>query len=127
MTTLMLSGAPLTIAEVVAVARGGRPVALAPAAVERIDASRALVDKIVTERQVCYGVTTGFGGLSKVQIPAERLSELQHNLVRSHAAGVGAPLPPDIVRAMLLLTAASLSRGASGVRRVVVDALLGLL
>src|SRR5258706_5920598 len=127
MTTLMLSGEPLTIADVVAVARERRPVALAPQAVERIAAARALVERIVAEGQVCYGVTTGFGALSKIPIPAEHLGELQHNLIRSHAAGVGAPLPPDIVRATMLLTAASLARGASGVRRAVVEALLGLL
>ncbi|HEX9373546.1 MAG TPA: histidine ammonia-lyase [Roseiflexaceae bacterium] len=127
MTTLMLTGEPLTIADVVAVARGGRPVALAPQAVERIAKARALVERIVAEQQVCYGVTTGFGALSKVHIPAERLGELQHNLVRSHAAGAGAPLPPDAVRAMMLLAAASLSRGASGARQSVVDALLALL
>jgi histidine ammonia-lyase len=124
---LLLTGEPLTIADVVAVARGDRQVALAPHAVERIDRSRALVDRIVAEKQVCYGVTTGFGALSKVNIPTERLGELQHNLVRSHAASVGAPLPPDIVRAMLLLTAASLARGASGVRLPVVEGLLALL
>jgi histidine ammonia-lyase len=126
-TPLLLSGEPLTIADVVAVARERRTVALAPAAAERIASARALVEQIVAEERVVYGVTTGFGGLSKVHIPAERLSDLQHNLVRSHAAGVGAPLPTDIVRAMLLLTAASLSRGASGVRQEVVDALIGLL
>src|SRR5437879_4868754 len=96
MTTLMLTGEPLTIADVVAVARDRRPVALAAHAVERVVASRALVERIVAEEQVCYGVTTGFGGLSKVHIPTERLSELQHNLVRSHSAGVGAPLPADV-------------------------------
>jgi histidine ammonia-lyase len=126
-TPLLLTGEPLTIADVVAVARDRRPVALAPTAAEHIAAARALVEQIVAEERVVYGVTTGFGGLSKVHIPAERLSDLQHNLVRSHAAGVGAPLPPDVVRAMLLLTAASLSRGASGVRQAVVEALLGLL
>ncbi len=127
MTTLLLTGEPLTIADVVAVARGGRRVALGIHAIERIAASRALVERIVADERVVYGVTTGFGGLSKVHVPTERLSELQHNLVRSHAAGVGAPLPPDAVRAMMLLASASLSRGASGVRRAVVDALLGLL
>jgi histidine ammonia-lyase len=127
MTTLMLTGEPLSISDVVAVARAGRRVALAPQAIERIERARALVETIVAERQVCYGVTTGFGALSKVSIPTERLGELQHNLVRSHAAGVGAPLPADVVRAMLLLTAASLARGASGVRRAVVEALLALL
>jgi histidine ammonia-lyase len=123
----MLTGAPLSISDVVAVARAGRRVALAPQAIERIDRARALVERIVAEQQICYGVTTGFGALSKVSIPTERLGELQHNLVRSHAAGVGAPLPSDIVRAMMLLTAASLARGASGVRRAVVEALLALL
>jgi histidine ammonia-lyase len=127
MTTLLLTGEPLTIPDVVAVARERRRVALAPDAIERIKRARALVERIVAEEQVCYGVTTGFGALSKVHIPTEHLGELQHNLVRSHAAGTGAPLPPDVVRAMLLLAAASLARGASGVRREVVDALLALL
>ena len=127
MTTLLLTGEPLSISDVVAVARAGRRVALAPQAIERIERARALVETIVAERQVCYGVTTGFGALSKVNIPTERLGELQHNLVRSHAAGVGAPLPADVVRSMLLLAAASLARGASGVRRAVVEALLALL
>jgi histidine ammonia-lyase len=124
---LILTGAPLTIADVVAVARERRHVALAAQAVEQIAASRALVERIVAEGQVCYGVTTGFGALSKIPIPAEHLGALQHNLVRSHAAGVGAPLPPDIVRATMLLCAASLARGASGVRPAVVEALLALL
>src|SRR6476619_2243339 len=126
MTTLMLTGASLAISDVVSVARAGRRVALARQAIERIERARAIVEMIVAEQQVCYGVTTGFGALSKVSIPTERLGELQHNLVRSHAAGVGEPLPADVVRAMLLLTAASLARGASGVRRVVVEALLAL-
>ena len=82
-----LTGAPLTIADVVAVAREGRHVALAPQASEQIGASRALVERIVAEGRVCYGVTTGFGALSKIRIPAEHLGALQHNLVRSHAAG----------------------------------------
>lgn len=127
MTTLILTGEPLTIEDVVSVARAGQPVELGRHAGERISAARAFVERIVAEERVCYGVTTGFGALSKVQIPTDQLSELQHNLVRSHAAGVGAPLPPDVVRAMMLLTAASLSRGASGVRRSVVEALLALL
>jgi histidine ammonia-lyase len=127
MTTLMLTGEPLSISDVVAVARARQRVALASQAIERIVRARAMVETIVAERQICYGVTTGFGALSKVSIPTERLGELQHNLVRSHAAGVGAPLAPDIVRAMMLLTAASLARGASGVRREVVEALLALL
>jgi histidine ammonia-lyase len=127
MTNLLLTGEPLSIPDVVAVARAVRRVALSPEAIERVERARAMVETIVAERQVCYGVTTGFGALSKVSIPTERLGELQHNLVRSHAAGVGAPLAPEIVRAMMLLTAASLARGASGVRLAVVEALLALL
>ncbi len=127
MTTLLLTGEPLTIEDVVAVARAGRQIALAAQARERIAAARAAIEGIVAAEQVVYGVTTGFGALSKVHIPAGHLSELQHNLVRSHAAGVGAPLPADVVRSMLLLAAASLARGASGVRPAVVEALIALL
>ena len=74
-----------------------------------------------------YGVNTGFGSLSRTRIPADQLRDLQRNLVRSHAAGIGDALPTDTVRAMMLLLAASLARGASGVRPVVVDQMLALL
>lgn len=127
MTRLILTGQPLMIDDVVAVARGGRRVDLAPQAAARVAAARAMVERIVAEEQVAYGITTGFGALSRVTIPTEHLSELQHNIVRSHSAGAGAPLPAEVVRAMLLLTAASLARGASGVRVAVVQALIGLL
>lgn len=124
---LLLTGAPLTIDQVVAVARGWQPIALADQAASVVAEARAFVERIVAEQRVCYGITTGFGALSKVSIPSDHLGELQHNLVRSHAAGVGAPLPPDIVRATMLLTAASLARGASGVRVAVIEQLIGLL
>jgi len=127
MTKLIITGQALGIDDVVAVARGKRRVELAPQAITRIAAARAMIERIVVEEQIVYGVTTGFGALSKVHIPTRHLIELQHNLVRSHAAGVGAPLPPAVVRAMLLLTVASLSRGASGVRVAVVKALIDLL
>lgn len=127
MTSLVITGAPLTIADVVAVAYEGRRVELSEEAVACIGAARTMVEQIAAEGRVVYGVTTGFGGLSKVHIPAARLGELQHNLVRSHAAGVGVPLPPPVVRAMVLLTVASLARGASGVRVAVVELLIGLL
>src|SRR5919109_4403586 len=113
MTTFMLTGEPLTIDDVVAVACDGRRVELSRQAIERIAAARAVIERIVAEEQIVYGVTTRFGALSKIPIPTDHLSELQHNLVRSHAAGVGAPLPPFVVRAMMLLAAASLARGAS--------------
>jgi histidine ammonia-lyase len=127
MTNLIITGQALGIDDVVAVALGRRRVELAPQAIAQITAARAMIERIVAEEKIVYGVTTGFGALSKVHIPTGHLIDLQHNLVRSHAAGVGAPLPPAIVRAMLLLTAASLSRGASGVRVAVVKALIDLL
>ena len=74
-----------------------------------------------------YGVTTGFGHLSSVRIPQTQLVELQHNLLRSHASGVGEPLTEEIVRAMMLLLAASLARGNSGVRVEVVHMLVAML
>src|SRR5262245_5810702 len=127
MTKLIITGQPLRIDDVVAVARGNRRVELAPEAITRIAAARAMIERIVAEEQVAYGITTGFGALSQVHIPTGHLVDLQHNLVRSHAAGVGPPLPPAVVRAMLLLVAASLSRGASGVRVAVVEMLIALL
>lgn len=127
MTPLMLTGEPLTVAEVVEVARGRRRVALAEAAAEQVRAARALIERVVAQERPVYGVTTGFGALSRVSIPAHDLSALQHNLVRSHAAGVGEPLPADVVRAMLVISAASLARGASGVRPELIGALIDLL
>ena len=130
---ILLGGPPLTLDDVAAVARAhgggpvGPPAALAPGALERMRASRAVVEDAVARGRVLYGVTTGFGELKDQVIPRERVRALQVNLVRSHAAGVGAEAPREVVRAMLLLRAASLARGHSGVRPVVVEALLALL
>ena len=87
---LALDGSSLTLDDVAAVAAGAE-VRLAPAAAQRMRATQAAVQRIVRENTVVYGVTTGFGKLSEIAIPPERLAELQVNLVRSHAAGVGAP------------------------------------
>jgi histidine ammonia-lyase len=92
-----------------------------------MNASRAVVETAVRSGRVVYGVTTGFGPLKNEVIRPDDVRALQVNLLRSHAAGVGEPLPHDVVRAMLLLRAASLAVGASGVRPVVVEALLTLL
>src|SRR5690606_27417738 len=102
-------------------------VKLAAEARARVEAARAFVDRIVEEGRVVYGITTGFGALAHVVIPPDRLRELQANLIRSHASGVGAPLPIEEVRAITLLRANVLARGHSGVRPVVVDLLLELL
>src|SRR6266705_557343 len=126
-TKLIINGQALTSAEVIAVARHFAPVTLGDEAISRIQAARAVIDKLAAEEQKVYGVTTGFGHLSKVRIRHEQLVELQHNLLRSHSAGVGEPLSEEVTRAVMLLLAASLGRGNSGVRVEVVETLLGML
>ncbi len=124
---LELTGRDLSVADVVAVARGGRRVQLAPEARTRMTASRAVVDRLVEEGATVYGVTTGFGDLANVRIEPEQTAELQRNLVRSHAAGVGEPLPDEVVRAMLLLRANTLAIGLSGVRPELPELLCAML
>ena len=113
---LLLDGNSLTIADVRDVAIGRRPVALADAARTRMLATRAVVAGIVERNDVVYGVTTGFGKLSNFSIPPDKLAQLQVNLVRSHAAGVGPELPEHEVRAMMLLRANVMAKGFSGAR-----------
>jgi histidine ammonia-lyase len=122
-----LDGRALDCVAVEQVARQGRRVELWPDAVRALERSRGVLEARIAGGAPIYGVNTGFGSLSRVRIPDDQLSEVQHNLLRSHAAGVGPPLPTDVVRAMLLLLAGSLSRGASGVRPVVVERLVSLL
>ncbi|HEY7526592.1 MAG TPA: histidine ammonia-lyase [Candidatus Limnocylindria bacterium] len=124
---MRLTGSDLTVAEVVAVARGRPRVELAPAAAERMRASRAVVEHAVAEGRTVYGVTTGVGDLATVAIQPAQTAELQRNLIRSHAAGVGDPLPAEVVRAMLLLRANALAVGLSGIRPQVVELLIGML
>ncbi|MGH9518647.1 MAG: histidine ammonia-lyase [Terriglobales bacterium] len=127
MKALELHGAGLTLAQVGEVARGGRPVKLAARALPRLKASRRVVEAALEKGAPAYGINTGLGRLSDVRIEPARIRELQVNLVRSHACGVGAPLAAEVVRAMLLLRANSLAKGFSGVRPRVVEALCGLL
>ncbi len=124
---LVLDGASLTLDDLVDVARGARVVRLAPHAVARIDAARTIVDEQARGEAPAYGINTGFGSLSDVRIPPEALGELQLNLVRSHAAGVGEPLPVDAVRATMVLRANVLAKGFSGIRRETLERLLALL
>src|SRR5215831_12962608 len=100
---VMLDGRSLTIADVEVVARRGRGVSLADDARDQMLRAHQHVDRIVRDREVVYGVTTGFGKLSEVAIPPERLADLQVNLVRSHASGVGQNLTREATRAMMLL------------------------
>jgi histidine ammonia-lyase len=102
-------------------------VELAAEAIERMQASRIVVERLLAEGRTVYGVNTGFGDLADVRIEPQQTAELQRNLVRSHAAGVGDPLPAEVVRAMLLLRANALAIGLSGVRPQVVELLIGML
>src|SRR5690348_11626142 len=99
----IVQGQALSSAEVLAVARHYAPVSLDDSSLTRINAARRVIDRMADEGQKVYGVTTGFGHLSRVRIPHEQLPDLQHNLLRSHAAGVGEPLSEDVTRAMMLL------------------------
>jgi histidine ammonia-lyase len=123
----VLDGQSLTRAAVWQVARSGDRVTLSDAARARMVRTRAHVDRIAASGTAVYGVTTGFGKLADVTIAPEQVAALQVNLVRSHAAGVGAPLPTDEVRAMMLLRANVLASGHAGVRPAVVELLLAML
>ena len=126
-TPLALDGNSLTIEDVYSVAVRGAPVTLSPAARDRALESRRYVDQLVKRGEVAYGVTTGFGKLSDVVIPGPRLAELQVNLVRSHAAGVGAPLPDREVRAIMLLRANVIAKGLTGARPAIAELLIDML
>ncbi len=126
-TTVILDGQALTQTHVLAVARSSTPVTIGDNAMRRMQAARLVIDTLADEGKKVYGVTTGFGHLSSVRIPHSQLVELQHNLLRSHASGVGEPLTEEIVRAMMLLLAASLARGNSGVRVEIVQMLVAML
>src|SRR5687768_16189020 len=116
-----LHGQRLTLAQIVAVAKGLEQVTLSEEARARMAAARAVVAKIVEENLTVYGVNTGFGKLSDVRIDPDKLRELQLNLVRSHSCGLGDPLSEAESRAMLLLRANVLACGLSGARSVLVD------
>jgi histidine ammonia-lyase len=127
MDTLQLDGQPLSLAEIEAVALDGCRVEIAEAARERMAAGRALIEQILAAGQTVYGVNTGFGKLADVRVPADKLAQLQTNLVRSHAGGLGNPLAKGEARAMLLLRANVLAKGFSGNRLEVVDLLTAML
>jgi histidine ammonia-lyase len=127
MQALHINGNDLTLEDVRDVAVDARPVLLSPDAREGVNRSRAVVDELVAGNKLSYAITTGVGKLSDVRIAGDQIRELQVNLVRSHAVGVGDPLATAEVRAMILLRANSLSKGHSGIRGVVIDALCEIL
>jgi histidine ammonia-lyase len=122
-----LDGGPLSLEAVEAVARRGDQVRLAPGAVRALRTARQFVDRLAEGAAPIYGITTGVGKFKDVVIPPAERAELQRNLVLSHAGGVGGPLAEEEVRAVMLLLAAALARGASGVRPTVVETLIACL
>src|SRR6058998_1643051 len=122
-----LKGEHISLVQLAAVAVGGEAVHISPLARSRIVASRKLIEQIVARDAVVYGVTTGFGKLSDVRIPQSELRQLQLNLVRSHACGIGNPLSEAEVRAMMVLRANVLSLGFSGIRCEVIELLCEML
>ncbi|HEX7489564.1 MAG TPA: aromatic amino acid lyase, partial [Anaeromyxobacteraceae bacterium] len=122
-----LDGNSLTIDDVLAVARGAAPAALTGAARETMQKSRALIDGLAAGDAAIYAVNTGVGLLADVRIPREDLDQLQRNVIRSHAAGVGPPLEREAVRAMMLIRANVLAKGFSGIRPLVAERLCDLL
>lgn len=124
---VIVDGSPLTLADVVAVAHCNADVEVGQDLARRMAPARALVESIISNNEVAYGITTGFGALSHTRIPTTQASELQYDLVRSHASGVGDLLKPPTVRAMLLLRARTLAQGYSGARPVVVERLVEFL
>jgi histidine ammonia-lyase len=125
--SIVLNGNDLTFQQLYDVALRGESVSLSPAAIERMNDSRAVVDRLVASGTTAYGINTGFGKLASVRISSEQVRQLQVNLVRSHACGVGAPLSEAETRAMMLLRANALAKGLSGVRPAVVETLCAML
>src|SRR5437879_12290247 len=118
---MQLNGQALTLPEIAAVALGDAAVEVSPSARPRLLASRKVIEDIIARDAVVYGVTTGFGKLSDVRVPHGELRELQLNLVRSHACGIGPPLSEAEVRAMMVLRANVLSLGFSGMSCEVIE------
>ncbi|MFT4136694.1 histidine ammonia-lyase [Microbacterium sp.] len=124
---VVLGVSPLTVADVVAVARDDAPVVISAEARERIEASHRVIQELANDTRPHYGVSTGFGALAKVQIPVEKRQQLQRSLIRSHAAGSGPEVEREVVRALMLLRLNTLSSGRTGVRPVVVDTYAAIL
>lgn len=127
MPALHINGNDLSIEDLQRVVYGKVPVLLAPDAREAVETARSVVDDLVAKDQVAYAITTGVGQLADVRISHEQVRELQINLVRSHAVGVGEPLSEYEARAMMLLRANSLAKGFSGVRPLIIDTLCEML
>jgi histidine ammonia-lyase len=127
MRTIVIGDGPLGIEDLVAIARGGARVDISTAAKDRVRAARALVETWAREGRAVYGVTTGFGALCDVAIPEAQTRALQENILMSHAAGVGDPLPAEVVRGTMAVRLQDLSKGRAGLRLETLQALVDLL
>jgi histidine ammonia-lyase len=127
MNKVIINGNDLRIDDIVNVARNNFKVEISEEAIKRVEKSRGIVDKIVEEDRVVYGITTGFGKFSDVSISGEDCKTLQRNLIISHACGFGDSLDTDIVRAIILLRANALSKGYSGIRLSTLQTLVAML
>lgn len=127
MSSIIIGDGPLSVDALTAIARAGAKVALSPSAQERVRAARALVETWVRQGRAVYGVTTGFGALCDVAIAPEQTRALQENILMSHAAGVGDPLPREVVRATMAVRVQDLSKGHAGLRLETLQALVELL
>lgn len=127
MSTIVLDGKSLTLEQVVEVARQYTPCSIHASAIADVEASRRIVDDIVKEGRVVYGVNTGFGSLCNVSISREDTVQLQENLIRTHSTGYGDPLSEDAVRAVMLIRINSLLKGYSGIRLLTIETLLAML
>jgi len=127
MTVITVGERPVTIAEVVAVARHDAEVVVAPAALHRVAETRALVERLADDPEPHYGISTGFGALATTFIAPERRRQLQASLIRSHAAGTGAEVEREVVRALMLLRLQTLASGRTGVRPIVVETYAAML
>jgi histidine ammonia-lyase len=127
MAEITIDGSSLTLQELVSVARGNVAVRLDKKALQRTRRSRAVLEKLLEQDEVIYGVNTGFGALSNVKVAPEDLMQLQANLLRSHASSVGKPHSTDVVRAMMLLRANTLIKGNSGIRPEIPRLIVALL
>ena len=126
-SAVQLDGESLTIEDVVAVSRAGAPVALAQSALPGVTNARELIERIAKGDKPVYGVNTGVGELAATVVPPEDIEKLQLNLIRSHAVGVGEPLAPEAVRAVMVLRANALAKGFSGVRPELIELLCEML
>jgi histidine ammonia-lyase len=126
-TDIMIDGGPLTTDQVVDVAKGRARAVASDDLPRRMGPAREIVERTLEAGEIVYGITTGFGALASTHIGKDQAEALQYNLIRSHASGVGKPLPDELVRAILLLRARTLSQGHSGVRPVIVRRLLEMI